>query len=66
MLNIDKKFVTNEANKKIAVQIDIETFAKIEEILENYGLVQLMQETAGEESLTITQARNYYDKLSKA
>ena len=66
MLKIAKKFVTNEEDKKIAVQIDIETFGKIEEILENYGLVKLMQETTGDESLTITQARNCYEKLSKA
>jgi rubrerythrin len=65
MLKIKKKFVTNEANKKIAVQIDIKTFEKIEEILENDGLVKLMQETTDEESLDIEQAKNYYSKLLK-
>jgi len=65
MLKIKKKFVTNEANEKIAVQIDIKTFEKIEEILENDGLVKLMQEVSDEESLDIEQAKNYYDKLNK-
>lgn len=65
MLKIKKKFVTNEANEKIAVQIDIKTFEKIEEILENDGLVKLMQETSDEKSLDIEQARNYYCKLRK-
>ncbi len=66
MLKIAKRFVTNEENEKIAVQIDIKTFGKIEEILENYGLAKLMQETSDEESLNIDQARKHYDKLSKA
>ncbi len=66
MLNIKKKLVTNEKNKKIAVQVDIKTFEKIEETLENYGLVELMQETSGEDSLDIDQAKSHYKKLKKA
>ncbi|MBI5788824.1 MAG: hypothetical protein HZA78_08230 [Candidatus Schekmanbacteria bacterium] len=66
MLKIAKKFVTDEANKKVAVQIDIKAFNKIEEILENYGLVKLMQETADSESLDLSQAQNYYRELKKS
>lgn len=65
MLNIKKKFVTNEKNKKIAVQVDIKTFEKIEETLENYGLAELMQETSGDDSLDIDQAKSHYKKLKK-
>ena len=66
MLKIAKKFVTDEADNKVAVQLDIKTFEQTEEILENYGLVKLMQETSADESLNIAQAKNYYRKLSKS
>ncbi len=66
MLEIAKKFVTNESNKKVAVQVDIKIFEQIEEILENYGLVKLMQETSDEKSLNMAQAKSYYEKLPKS
>jgi len=36
MLAIKKKYIVDEGNHKIAVQLDINTYNKIEEILENY------------------------------
>lgn len=62
---IKKKYVVDERNQKIAVQIDLKTFEKIEEILENYALVQLMKENENEEILSVDQARAYYQKLVK-
>lgn len=56
----------DEQNKKIAVQIPINTFEKIEEILENYALVQLMKKNEGKKALSINEAKAYYDKLEKA
>ncbi len=35
MFDVKKKFIVDEENKKVAVQIDIETFTQIEEVLEN-------------------------------
>jgi hypothetical protein len=55
----------NEHNKKIAVQIPIETFKRIEEILENYALVQLMKENEGENILGVNEAKTFYDQLEK-
>ena len=66
METIRKQYIIDEQNKKIAVQIPINTFEKIEEILENYALVQLMKENEGEEALSINEAKAYYDKLEKA
>jgi acetyl-CoA carboxylase beta subunit len=66
METIRKQYIVDDQNKKIAVQIPIETFEKIEEILENYALVQLMKEDEGEETLSINEAKTYYDKLEKA
>jgi hypothetical protein len=45
MGEVKKRYIVDEQNRRIAVQIDIEAFEKIEEILENYALVQLMKET---------------------
>ena len=60
MKSIKKKYIIDEQNKKVAVQISIKTYEQIEEILENYGLVQLMDENEGEERLTLNEAKEYY------
>ena len=66
METIDRQYIVDEQNRRIAVQIPIETFEKIEEILENYALVQLMEENDGEEILSAQDAKSYYDQLEKA
>ena len=43
--------------------IDIETFKKLEELLENYGLGKYMEEVEDEEILSINEAKEYYDIL---
>lgn len=45
MLEIQKSYVLGENQKPIAVQIPIGEYEQIEEILENYGLVRLMEAT---------------------
>ena len=45
MSDIPVKYIVDENNKKVAVQMDIETFKKIEEALENYGLSELMKQS---------------------
>jgi hypothetical protein len=65
-MEIERKYIVDESNRKVAVQLDIETFTKIEEALENYGLVQLMQaEEHDDELLDLAQARSYYQTLGK-
>ncbi|MFQ5708214.1 MAG: hypothetical protein ACE5HO_12225 [bacterium] len=66
MLDIKKQYIIDESNKKIAVQIDLQTFQKIEEILENYSLVHLMKENEGEDTLDLNQAKVFYQALEKA
>lgn len=44
-------------------QIDIETFNRIEETLENYALAKLMKENADDDALTRDQALPYYERL---
>ena len=65
METIDRQYIVDEQNRRIAVQIPIETFEKLEEILENYALVQLMEENEGEETLGVQDAKSYYDQLEK-
>ena len=66
METIDRTYIVDEKNRRIAVQIPIETFEKLEEILENYALVQLMKENDGDEILNPQDAKSYYDQLEKA
>lgn len=65
MFEIKKEYVVTDDNKKKAVLIDIETFEKLEEILESYGLGKYMEEIEGEEVLSIDNARSYYGTLKK-
>jgi hypothetical protein len=66
MTVIQKQYIVDEEDRKVAVQIDIKTFEKIEEILENYALVQLMEENEGEPALALEEAKMYYQQLEKA
>ena len=62
-LEIKKQFVVNEKNQKIAVQIDIDTFKKIEDLLENHILAQIMKESSDDKSYNVENARAYYQEL---
>ncbi|MBF0487845.1 MAG: hypothetical protein HQK98_06760 [Nitrospirae bacterium] len=64
MLEIVKKYVIDENNNRLAVEIDIETFGKIEEILEDYGLYRLMIDDKDTDSLSLEQAKEYYRSVS--
>jgi hypothetical protein len=66
METIQKQYIIDDQNRKIAVQIPIEVFEKLEDIMENYALFQLMQESEGEETLNAQDAKSYYDQLEKA
>ena len=63
---IKKKYIVDEQNRRVAVQIDIETFEKIEDLLEDYALYELMQKMSDDEALNLNEARAYYDALPKA
>lgn len=50
----------DENNKRLAVEIDYETFSRIEEILEDHALYHLIRETDDSESMTLTEAKKYF------
>ena len=62
---IKKQYIFDDQNRKVAVQIDIETFEKIEMILEDYTLAQLMFKNESLESLDIVDAEAFYETLEK-
>ncbi len=65
MLELKKEYVVADNNRKRAVLIDIETFEKVEEILESFGLGKYMEEIEDDEVLSLDHARRYYNTLKK-
>ena len=63
MLKIHKKIVIDEKQNPVAVQISIEEFERLEEVIENYGLSHLMDEVKDDERLTLQAAKKYYNAL---
>jgi len=65
MDSINKKYIVDKQNNRVAVQIPIDTFERIEEILENHALVQLIDEIKDDEDLNLNEAKEYYSILKK-
>jgi hypothetical protein len=65
MLAIKKEYIVTDSNKKKAVLLDIATFNKMEEIIENYGLAKYMLEVKEEEDLSLSEAKKVYSTLKK-
>ena len=63
MLEIHKHYVLDENRNPIAVQIPLLEFERIEEVIENYGLAQLIDEVQDEERLTGADAYHHYRAL---
>lgn len=62
---IDKQYIIDENNKKVAVQVPIEIFSKIEQILEDHALYHLMQDNTDTDLLDLDDAHVYYEQLAK-
>lgn len=63
MLKIHKKYLIDENQQPVAVQIPISEFEQIEAILEDLGLVKLMEEALDDERLSKDEAINYYQSV---
>ena len=66
MSPIQKRTLLDEDDRPVAVQLDLATFEKMEALLEDYGLMQWMNEKTEEAPLGLEEARAYYAELSKA
>lgn len=62
---IKKKYIVDENQRKVAVQIDIDDFTKIEQILEDYALGQLIEENDSADVLNIDEAKKLYSEMKK-
>lgn len=62
---IKRKYIVNENNEKVAVQLDIKTFEKIERALEDYVLGEQMMKNNPNDRLTLKEAKAHYQKLKK-
>ncbi len=60
MRSFKKKYIVNERNEKVAVQIDIKTFKKIERVLEDAMIANKMLENKTEDRLSITGVKAFY------
>ncbi len=66
MLEIKKRYVVDELDRRVTVQIDLETFARIEEVLEDFALARWITDAQDEPALSPEAAKSYYDSLDKA
>lgn len=66
MLKIKKRYVVNERQEPIAVQLDLATFRKIEQLLEDYALGQSIKAVEDEPPLDLQAARRRYARLKKS
>ena len=50
--------------RPIAVQIDIQTFEKMEQLLEDYALAQYINENNPDDALSVADAKAFYETLT--
>ncbi|MBA4410836.1 MAG: hypothetical protein Q8S54_05950 [Bacteroidota bacterium] len=63
MLEINKTYVTDSKKRLVAVQVDIQTFEKMEQLLEDYALGQFISENDPDDILSVAEAKAYYESL---
>ncbi|WOX56713.1 MULTISPECIES: hypothetical protein [unclassified Methanoculleus] len=64
-MNIKRQYIVADDDRKVGVVLDIETFEKIEELLEDYGLAFSMEEVEEEEALSLNEAQQCYARMKK-
>ena len=62
---INPNYIVDNDNHKIAVQIDIATYNKITETLEDFALFKLMEDNKDDDTLSLNDAREYYKALKE-
>lgn len=65
-MQLQPNYIIDSHNHKIAVQLDIETYEKITDILEDYALFKFMDENKDDEKLSLKDARALYASLKYA
>jgi hypothetical protein len=62
---IPRKYITDAKNQKQAVIVDLETFNRMESIIEDNGLAKFMEEAEEDETLFVHEAKKHYRSLKK-
>lgn len=65
MTAIPRKYIIDARNQKQAVIVDLETFNRMESIIEDHGLGKFMEEAEGDETLSVQKARKFHKSLNK-
>ena len=60
MIGIRHQSITSEEGKPIGVILDMDTFQRVESIIEDHGLAHLMDDVSNEEELGREDAINMY------
>ena len=64
-MEIHKTFVLDEDQRPIAVQIPIEEFERLEEVIENYGLAKMIDAVLDDEQLSVQEAKTLYRSMKE-
>ena len=64
-MQLQPNYIVDNHNHKIAVQLDIKTYEKITDVLEDYALFKFMDENKEDEKLSLKDARALYASLKK-
>jgi hypothetical protein len=62
-MQLRPNYIIDSNNNKIAVQLDIQTYEKIIDTLENYSLYHYMADNKDDEKFSLTEAQKYYQSL---
>ena len=65
MTAIPRKYITDAKNQKQAVIVDLETFNRMESIIEDNGLAKFMEEAEKDETFSVHEAKKHYRSLKK-
>lgn len=65
MMQLQPNYIVDNNNHKIAVQLDIETYEKVIDVLENYALFKFIEENKNDERLSLKDAKAYYASIKK-
>ncbi len=64
-MQLQPNYIVDNQNHKIGVQLDIQTYKKITETLENFALYKFMEENEKDEKLSLDDAKKYYKTLKQ-
>ncbi len=64
-MQLQPNYIVDNNNHKIAVQLDIKTYEKITDVLEDYALFKFMDDNKDDEKLSLKDARVLYASLRK-